>query len=179
MSIQKPRFPIADKMPYEPSALRIPRYALPSLLGKAEKEEAAARLLTLIHEKGVWTGITWRELAEQMKVECDAHAKEDEVMQVYYESLRWYRVLCVVSLGLYQLFAKKPTEPQQPKRAPHFFTIIFLMGPGGVVNGLRGLISDGLIRKETVGEGDEAEDVFYPTVKLVERLSSYVSPESI
>lgn len=130
----------------------------------------------------MWTGIAWRELAEQMKTEYDARAEEDKAMQAYYEELRMYdkviaryRLLCVLTLGVYWLFAKKPVEPQQPERAPSPFTTIFMMGPRGVVDGFRGLIADGLVRKETVGEGDTAEDVFYPTVELVQKLAPYAS----
>jgi hypothetical protein len=183
MTTTAPRFPITDKMPYEPSALRVPRYMLPSLFGKTEKEEAAARLFTIIHEKGAWTGVAWREIGEQMKAEYDARAEEDKAMQAHYDSLRqfdkaigWYRVLCVVTLGIYWLLAKKPVVPQQPERKPSPFTTIFMMGPRGVMDGFRSLIADGLIRKETVGEGDTAEDVLYPTVQLAERLAPYTQP---
>lgn len=166
---------------------RTERSAIPRDLSELlvdEPEVHAARLFTLIHEKGTWTGVTWREIMGQIKPEYEARVADDDAVRSYYDQLRKYdkaigryRLLCVVTLGIYRAFAKRPVEPTEPQRqSVDIFTGVFLTGPRFVANGLHGLIADGLIRKETVGEGEDAEDVFYPTVQLAQRLAPYAQP---
>lgn len=177
-SIQSGLFAVEEQMPCSPRSIQIRRYMLPSTLNRVEPEEAAARILLFSQQLDQWVGVSWSRLVEMMREDFalnqsvqEAHAHNvGEEFRV--ANAMWkYRLLCVLTLGLYAIFEKKPQAQMREVRADKVpFSAIFLFGPDKVVEGIQELIENGMLRRACEGEGENAFDVFFPTPKLVTRI---------
>jgi len=167
--------------PYQPESLNIPKYAFIGTLRKQEKEEAAARLLTICKEADQWIGVKWRELANQMAFEVEMSEKANNInwenftlrSQYNSELSQWIKKN-LYSLGIYSFFATKPAEPEYKKELEWEvpFSQVTTLGAYGLENVIRGfhmLIEEGYVEKTR--EGDD--DIFLPTVKLLDAVSKF------
>ena len=165
-------------MPCSPKAIAIYHYALPLTLDRAEREEAAARILSFSQQLDQWVGVSWHRLAEMMQKEYETHRSVEEARSHNFDeqwrvqrAVRRYYILCALTLGIYALFVAKPTaQMREVPDAKVPFSGIFLFGPQHVVTGIHELIEKGLLRQVTEGEGENALDVFFPTPALVSRI---------
>lgn len=176
--VQKGLFAVEEQMPCSPKAIIVYHYALPSTLDRAEREEAAARILSFSQQLDQWVGVSWRRLAEMMQKDYETHRSIvearnhnfDEQLRVQRAGRKHY-ILCALTLGIYALFVAKPTA--QMREVPYAklpFSGIFLLGPQNVITGIHELLENGLLRQVTEGEGESAIDVFFPTPALVSRI---------
>lgn len=60
------------KSTYTPGKLTFPAFMFPSTLDRAEREEAAARIVSFSQQLDKWVGVTWKQLATMMKNELEA-----------------------------------------------------------------------------------------------------------
>ncbi len=63
-------------MPCLPQDITVPKYVLPMTFGRAESEEAAARLLTRSLEENAWVGVSWRTLVATIGTELTLPLRE-------------------------------------------------------------------------------------------------------
>jgi len=171
----------AAPMPFGPLELDVPHYLLPCTYGRAEPEEAAARLVVLCQEAGEWVGVSLLRISEQMATEHTklwnqqreiSAAEEHNLLEQkrYSRRLPRYVLLCIFTLGLYAIFGKKLSEMQPnmmevptPCRTPFSLTLLF--GPQPVIDGLAELAQRGMLRVERSDDGKF--DVIFPTPALL------------
>lgn len=176
--VQEGLFAVEEQMPCSPKAIVVYHYALPSTLDRAEREEAAARILSFSQQLDQWVGVSWRRLAEMMQKEYEMYQsiKEARIHDFYEQShvqreVRRYYIICVLTLGVYALFVTKPkAQMHEVPDAKVPFSGIFMFGPNHVITGILELIENGLLRRVTEGKGENALDVFFPTPALVSRI---------
>lgn len=172
-------YEIEDEMPCQPSQIGVGMYFLPSTLGRAEREEAAARVLTFSKQMNVWVGVSWSRLATMMQEDLEKiiaanklREQETRAHWAYQAATRRYKKFATFTLGISTLFMEKPAPSQKnndgDERLP--FTIMSVFGPQAVINGVHELIADEMLKKVDVGEGDNAFSVFFPTSKLISRI---------
>lgn len=142
-----------EKMPCEPSDICIWRWALPSVLGHAESEEAAARIIHFSQQLGRWVGVSWKKLGLMIKEDLRKE-KEGEQADKRFDEEEENSVVETADLP----------EIEIPLSG------IYIYGPKFVAKGIYDLVEKDFLRMSVVGEGDDARDVFYPTPKLVERI---------
>jgi len=172
-------FKIEEEMPCLPSEIGIGHYFLPNTLGRAEKEEAAARILYWSKKVGEWVGVSWQKVSEEVIAEYEKNKEINEANSRNMEKIRRYntkvsdrhRKICW-TLCLYALFSKKPVRPELEEVPEHDlpFSCIFTHGPQFVPAGINELLDENLIRKEERGEGEDGFTVFFPTPKLISRI---------
>ena len=175
--VQEGLFAVKEQMPCLPKAIYFRRYELPSTLDESEQEEAAARILFFSQELGQWVGVSWHRLTEMLQKDYEtfqtAIKKQvrslDEQEQIRL-AIQRYHIFCIVTFGIYGLFAKKPTiiqEAEVPLDENIPFSGIFLHGSRYVIIGIHRLVKKGLLRHVRKGESESALDVFFPTPALV------------
>jgi hypothetical protein len=169
--IENGLFAVEETMPCAPRDIKVGRYTLLSTLQRAEREEAAARILTFSQQLDNWVGVSWDRLTQMMRDEFEQYRDWDNAKRYNYQeelrfnaAMRKYRKLCSLTLCLYALFVSKPTK--QLHEVPKFnmpFSLVFIGGPIRIVEGLRELIETGMLKFVREGECD----VFYPTATLI------------
>ncbi|MDP2741665.1 MAG: hypothetical protein Q8O66_03210 [bacterium] len=170
-------------MPCPPRGIAIGYYFLPATLGRAEQEEAAARIISFSHKLNQWVGVSWSKIVEMMgeDLEKEAVANEklachNEVMDIWFRQLYRYFWLCVLTLGIYGLFRQKPQRPglaeKEKQKQDTPFSGIYLFGPGHVLGGIQELIGRKMLVHEKLPTNDDERmlDVFFPTPVLVARI---------
>lgn len=171
-------FAVDEQMPCSPRDIRVWHWALPSTLDHTETEEAAARILHFSQKLDQWVGVSLTRLGQMMEEEYEKekrlrvvrHRNQEEKCR-YDGAMCKYRLLSLVTLGLYNLFVQKPTKHMEELPNVNLpFSGIFAFGPHHVVNGIQDLVKRGFLRQHTEGEGDDAYDVFFPTPHLVSRI---------
>ncbi len=171
-------FSMEESMPCSPKDFGLALYALPSTLNRAEREEAAARILSFSKKLGQWVGVSWTRLAEMMQADYEAHQtlirlrqNNAQKQETYLQARRNYILLSLITLGIYALFASKPVmELQEPPSENLPFSGIYVFGPNHVITGIHELVDSGMLKREEIGEGDGALDVFFPTPSLIQRI---------
>lgn len=167
--------------PYQPQSLNIPKYAFIGTLNKQEKEEAAARLLTICKDAGQWIGVKWKDLAQQMTSEVEMSEKVRNISKENFslrnqfdtELHKWKRAN-LLTFGIYSLFVAKPVEPIYQEELEweipfSQITTLGVIGLQNVINGLHMLIEEGYVEKKREGDGD----IFSPTIKLLDAVSKF------
>jgi hypothetical protein len=182
--IQKGLFAIEESMPCNPRDLMIGRYKLPATLQRAEREEAAARIITFSQQLDRWVGVSWSRLGQMMHEDYEKHRAWNEVVRKnheeelrFAEATRKYRTLSIITLGIYALFVKKPSK--QIVEVSEFdipFSGIFMFGAGHVMEGIHELVESGMLRYVQAGEGDDAQDIFFPTPALISTIMEKQKP---
>jgi hypothetical protein len=165
-------------MPCEPHDFGIMRWAFPSTFQRGEREEAAARILAHSQQLNQWVGVSWKALADVMLEEYEAQKSVEAVRkrnfkkrEEHHVQMVQYIARCVLTLGIYAIFAKKPVlKLEQEPEVESPFSLIFVFGPGAVVTGIRELIDQGLLKLVTIGEGEEAQDIFFPQPAMIARI---------
>lgn len=149
-------------------------YFMPSTLGNADTEEAAARILLFSKQLDSWVGVSWLRLVQQMQEDLEQDQRYREAQQAQqerkwaHERKLWQRKLwCVFTLGLYALLVKRPVLDEQELPTAPPFSLIFVMGPQKVVDGIHRLLERGMLTQQNVGEGEDETEVFFPTDKLI------------
>jgi hypothetical protein len=130
-------------------AVEIPRYALPSLLGKAEPEEAAARLLIACQEAGSWGAISAQAVFDTAWAEYEM----DRAWQRHRAELQKWEVLHQKfllrnfwTLGLYARLVSEPPKPvPPPDTGTTPFSGVFLWGHRFLLEGFQALLDTGLV----------------------------------
>jgi hypothetical protein len=176
--IEKGLFVAEEPMPCRPEALTIYPYVLVSTLGRAEQEEAAARILSFSQRLGQWVGVSWKRLAEMMIAEFETMQKIEEARRHnweekgrVHEAMRSYHLLSMLTLGIYMLLRSKPTaQLKEEPREKLPFSGIYMFGPDHVATGIRELLETGMLRQMTESDGESTVDVFFPTPTLIERI---------
>ena len=165
-------------MPCQPRQIGLGKYCLPATLNRMECEEDAARVLMHSKDLDRWVGVSWPRLMEVMKADFELHMRWMAVQDHNYKATwahhrakRAYTILAICTLGLSLLFKKKPvlTLKEAPAEKP-VFTGITMQGPGFVGNGVLELVEQEMLKRVSVGEGEEAKDVLFPTAKLLLRI---------
>lgn len=177
--IQEGLYAVEEKMPCPPNAITLYRYAIPSTLGRAEQEEAAARILSFSQQLNQWVGVSWHRLVEMMSEEYKAYCSiqkaqihnSDEQCRLN-RAVRKYYIVCALTLGIYAFFVAKPEAQlcKVPEEAQIPLSGIFVFGMFGlnhVMIGINELIEKGFLQRVTEGEGEDAFDVFFPTPSLL------------
>jgi hypothetical protein len=171
-------YAVEEAMPCSPRDIRVRHYMLPQTLERAESEEAAARILSFSQQLNQWAGVSWPRLMERLQWEYEAQQLRTAV-QTRNRDERWrvqsamqkYFWLCVLTLGFYAFFAKKPQADLRPEPACDVpFSGALLVGPEPLIGGLHELVESGMLRREDEGEGQSATTIFFPTSKLVSRI---------
>ncbi len=172
-------FPSDGEMPCRADQLRkrfVP-YMAPSTLGKAEDEEAAMRIIYPSIYHGEWVGVTLKYLVKKMQLEFEAErAVANVVSHNINEDLeaekarQRYVLLCVLTLGIYALFASWPkpnrkevtyVPPQHLNSMP--VSVLPVYGPDAIVNAISRLINQGLVKVKK----EQDIEVLFPTPTLV------------
>ncbi len=164
-------FAVEDVMPCNPCDIRIGRYALPSTLQRAEREEAAARIISFSQKLNTWVGVSSLRINLMMSSELEQYLRWVNQKELNHEvrlMMRRHHQLCIITLGIYALFVKKPTV--QTQEVPKFqipLSGIFMFGPEHVARGIRELVSNGMLKCVVEGEGDKSYEIFFPTPKII------------
>ena len=168
-------FAVEEEMPCEPSDIRVTHYELPgaATLGRAERDEAAARILSFSQKAGRWVGVSSSRLDEVMDEEYAvsqviAHARKSAK-----QAEKVYKRLRILTCGLFPKFTKWPMLEVceiATKAIPR--TSIYFTGRGFVEDGLEELVESGMLRKvEVADEYQAGVHVFFPTPALVSLVS--------
>ena len=81
--VQEGCFAVEEAMLCNPRDITVRKYFLPATLGRAEAEEAAARVLSFSQQLDQWVGVSWPNIVEVMQAE---YALEKSVAE-----LNWMR----------------------------------------------------------------------------------------
>lgn len=165
-------FPLAEEMPCGPRQTQLFFYALPSTLERAEREEAAARLIAFSRAFDGWVGVSWSRIIETCKADLEARMNaesiqeanrlEEERVRKFNQSRAWRSFF---TFGWYG--RRHPIEIPKVMNVPDVpFSGIYLFGPNHIIVGFRELEEQGMVRIEEIGE----ESVIFPTEKLVLRI---------
>jgi len=127
----------SQDMPCEPTAVRMLRWIIPQSFGKAEAEEAAARLISFSAQRGRWVGVSWLQLGQMVLGELEERRLYEEAVQLneglprrnaeklaaYQKAMIEYRAamierrvkmfLALITFGLYEY---RPSTPEPPAR---------------------------------------------------------------
>jgi hypothetical protein len=162
------------KMPCRPNEIKICPYVLPEMFNKAETEEAAARILAYSQKEDDWVGVSWCKLIEDMREELrfanEVTASKNAALQKCQNDLAEYNRLKTMTMGIYSLFAKKPTISDYEEEGLDIaisnmpYSLIGVMGIHPVLSGLETLATSRLIR---VGLTGISKDVYFPSPELV------------
>ena len=176
--VQEGLFAVEEQMPCSPKDIKVWPYCLPSTLNRAEREEAAARILTFSQKLDQWVGVSWPQLVEMMKHDYELEQKANAIRRHNMEEewrvaneLRRRRTLSIITLGLYALFVEKPSaqlKEELTEKVP--FTIVFLMGPNAVIEGIHELVERGFLQHVQEGDGENKMSIFFPTPSLVNQI---------
>jgi hypothetical protein len=182
--IENGLFAVEETMPCNPQDIRVGRYDLPDTLQRAEREEAAARIITFSQQVDSWVGVSWSRLAQMMREEFEEQKRWNDVRRQNHQeewrfaaAMRKYRIRCIATLGLYALFATKPVK--NLREVPLLSvpsTGIFICGPKHVIEGLRELVELGMLKHVQEGDGDTARDIFVPTPILISTIMQKQQP---
>lgn len=178
IEIEKGLFVMEEPMPCQPRKIRIGHYFLPATLGRLEQEEAAARIISFSQQIGQWVGVSWPKIVDMMKEDYEKNRvyretqldRHNERMEAWFGRLSLHFWLCVLTLGIWALFVRKPerkTDRQEPDMP---FSGIYLFGPQHVVTGIINLIELNMLKKVTKGDGEDTIDVFLPTPTLISKI---------
>ncbi len=177
-------FESTEQMPCQPSDLPIYPYMLPNTFNRAEREEAAARLVSLCQKTdNTWVGVSWQRITEVAIEEHEQRQAAERTQErnrqaewQYRQEVKIYRLFSVLSLGVYALLGKffgwSPTQPT-PEEVPEIvsiFTVVPMMGFGALGNGFHELQEGGFVRIEKIGEGDQEMHVIFPLPSLAEQI---------
>ncbi len=173
--IEKGLFVMEEDMPCSPKRIRLGYYSLSHTLGRMETEEAAARIISFSHQLDQWVGVSWPRIVEMMKEDYEKSKAFDQELDRQFKRMdAWFAQLnrhfwfCVLTVGLYGLFAKKPKKPDASEEFPEMpMSGIYNFGPEHVVTGIKELLAQNMLEKRTEGEGDSAQDVLFPTPALI------------
>jgi hypothetical protein len=168
-------YAIEEMMPCRPEDIRVGRYALPDTLKRAEREEAAARILTFSKQLNQWVGVSWPRLGQVMLEDVQAYAAVAEAKEFNWNEqarvarqLKTYHILAFFTLGIYTLFMEKPVvQLRQVPTDKLVMTGVMVCGPQLVVTGIRELVEEGMVKIVSEGEGKSALDVLFPTPLLI------------
>lgn len=182
-------------MAFGPQRYMVPRYVLPNTYGRAEREEAAARLIVLCQDQGEWVGISvpryfapvneemreyFQAQDERLRAEVELEREYDKRLAIWRTELAQWKVRSVLSLGVYTIRHSKPKPPEQPdftsieREENPIFSAVPLYGPAHLMEGLAELANRGYIRVERDSESDW--DVMFPEPKLLDPLDRYLIP---
>ncbi len=171
---QEGLFVIEEQMPCSPQDISIYHYALPNTLDRAEQEEAAARILSFSQQLDRWVGVSWPLLIKMMKKDLEESERINAIQQHNFKeqervqrTTRWHYVLCIITFGIYAIFASKPMAQMKEtskKKLP--FSGIFLFGPDHVITGIHELLKKKMLRRVTMGKFD----VLFPTPTLISQI---------
>lgn len=163
----------AAAMPCSPKEFHIMKWACPCTFDRAEREEAAARILAHSQRLDTWVGVSWLKLVEMMQEDFALahrgqelrHQNELERKRVA-SHMQWRWLKCLLTLGLYAAYVPKPVaQLVAPPELP--YTHIFYRGPDFVAEGINELIDQRLLRHV---KQDDGQDVFFPTPAMVARI---------
>jgi hypothetical protein len=178
--VGKGLFSVEETMPCMPKDIGIGYYFLPNTFGRAEREEAAARIISFSHQLDQWVGVSWTNIVKQMEEDYKKDLAAKEKLDLHNERTdEWFRQLyrhfwlCVFTFGIYALFVQKPERPratQEDQDTP--FSGIYLFGPCHVAVGIQELVEQRMLMlKKVAGSvGEDTVDVFFPTPALVSRI---------
>lgn len=158
-------FVMESGLPCNPNQIRFPKWLLPDTLGRMEREEAAARIISFSQQMDQWVGVSWPKLLEMMKADTDLiAAKQEENKRRFHDrqSQTFFKKF-LNFLG----FGKKK-EVEEEITIP--FTALLLYGPQAIVNGIHELLDAGFLKQEEIRDGEETVSVFFPTIKLVQTI---------
>ncbi len=171
------------QMPCEPGDLVFARYHLPDTFGRAEREEAAARLVTLCQEEGRWVGVSFRRIVERIIEEAkrnqeisDLKDRNMKAIWKYGEDIRLWWLLTVVTFSIYAIWVKKPKlvlEEEPVYDGGESTGRIMMFGLEFLVGGFFELQDEGFIRIDSTHadrDGMYPDDVLYPTPLLAARM---------
>lgn len=131
-----------------PQDLAVPRYALPELLGNAEAEEVAARLVHESGKLGGWYPVPLEQFMKTAQAEYELgraavnsrHAlREWELASAEFERNNAW------SMGLWGKIFSAPTKPEAVPEQEVPFSGVHCFGPGFLVQGLKLLIDKELV----------------------------------
>ena len=170
-------YPYEGEMPCTPRSINIYHYLIPSTLGKAEKEEAAARINFFSQQLDHWVGVSWGRLAEMMQEDLDLrqqvqavnHHNFEEYQRIRKEKVKYY-AFSALTFGLYAIFVKRPVPQLQDSPGQLPLTTLFLTGSQPVIAAIHQLIDEGLLSLKTQGSEEDPIDIFFPTPQLIERI---------
>jgi len=159
-------------MPCSPRAIRVGKYSLIATLEKAEREEAAARILSFSLQLDQWVGVSWHRLVEMMQGDYELCQRAEKAQEHNFnereriQRAMWkYYILSILTIGIYALFVAKPVA--QMHEIPEIpFSGIFMFGPQHVFVGVQELVEREMLLQVRDGE----DDVFFPTPALVSRI---------
>jgi hypothetical protein len=187
-------------MPFGPEELNIRPYLLPMTFGRAEPEEAAARIITICQELGQWCGISvlrmQKMLMDDFKAFADFRVAQDNYWEAqeaqrvdterYQKAIFWWRFALNFTFGLAWFFISRPVAPEfATKERPTFaapnHSLIYLFSPIAVYNGVQELINKhGALIKATYHPGDpDHVEVVFPTPALLAPLANYRKTPSV
>ncbi len=163
-----------NQMPCSPDKIRILYWALPNTLGKAELEEAAARILSFSQESGEWVGVNKSAILAQIQDERDMyrrgeknHRKNLYRQQQYRKAMKKYDLFCFFTFGLWRRWKDKPEQPRVIDITEAPFTVVPIYGLQAISQGINLLLDKELLRAE---RGNFGERILFPTPLLIQRI---------
>ncbi len=155
-------------MPCSPDDICIENYFVPKFFCERSLNEAIARLLCFSCSHGKWLGVSFFKLCSFMEEDCLKFraCKVAKQHRLRFElELANYILFCILTLGIYGLFAKKPECPRFDARKMAMpKSGIYCFGPWYIVNALKKLSKQGMIRWEI---DDRGRIILFPTRALV------------
>lgn len=177
VELERGLFLVEEKMPCEPEAIRIGHYFLPATLGRVEREEAAARIIYFSHQYGRWVGVSWPRLKTMLIEDYERQIELEKACRRYLEERHaWLKksyahlFLSVLTLGVWALLVVKSKPPVHEEVETPPLTGIYAFGAPHVITGITELLDRGMLKKATLGEGEEVVDILFPTPALVMRI---------
>jgi hypothetical protein len=167
-------------MTCSPDQIQFGQYVLANTFGSAEEEEAAARLIRLCQQAGMWCGVNVQHYLDLLDADCQAYqewSKERTRVKLHNRFQKdghrkmtfWYNVGCILTLGIMTLFLKRPPIPvpqEEPAKLENSFSFVYTHGPRFVAEGIVCLKNRGLVRVE--------DDVIFPTPTMLGPIASYI-----
>ena len=161
-------FAAPEEMPCSPRDIHITPYESPCNLDRAERQEAAARILSFSTKHEGWVGVTWKHLLEVMSEEREKSqwiARALRGVERAKKVHKWFRAF---TFGFFQGFDEDSVEKVcalaregLPKTAIYFTHYDF------VLRGITELVEMGMIREVVEGGLGLESHTYFPTPVLI------------
>ena len=150
---------------FKPSQLKFPKYALVGTYGKAEAEEAMARLIEFSQKEGKWVAVSLDDFAESIEESIKRMRCADEIRVRNNQKRGRYEEECRHSKN----GGAEIPEPTYETEIEVPFSILTFK-PDAMIVGLKHLVANNYLEKMDVGETIYIK----PTLEGINRLKKFV-----
>lgn len=150
---------------FKPSQLKFSKYALVGTYGKAEAEEAMARLIEFSQKEGKWVAVSLEDFAQSVEASLKEMRRADEIRVRNNQKRDRYEEKCRHSKNGR---AEIPEPTYETEIEVPFSTLT--LNPDAMIVGLKYLVANNYLEKMDVGETIYIK----PTLEGINRLKKFV-----